>query len=65
MPPVLYARLMASRCRLYMEPTTSDSERVVDEGHASSASEASDTSGATSRYLPTVKGNVKQGMFYC
>jgi len=32
-PPVLYARLMASRCRLYMERTSSDSEKV-DEGHA-------------------------------
>ncbi|XP_066380706.1 protein argonaute 1B-like [Miscanthus floridulus] len=34
-PPVLYARLMASRCRLYMERTSSDSEKV-DEGHAPS-----------------------------
>lgn len=37
-PLVLYARLMASRCRLYMEPATSNSEKV---------DEASSRSGAT------------------
>lgn len=42
-----------------------DSEKVDEGHHVPSPSEASDTSGATSRCLPTVKDNVKQGMFYC